>query len=228
MIHAEQKIKNLLRLTAQQGASDLHINVGRYPTFRIDGKLVPFTEDDLLTPQATREILDVILREDRKKEFEEEGHVDFSYNFEDKVRFRVNAFFQQGRVSIAFRLIPSVIRSLEDLGIPSLLYDFTKVSQGLCLLVGPVGQGKSTTLAALINEINHNQEKHIITIEDPIEYVYEQDRCIIDQREIYQDSNLFSRLSGRFLGKTPMSCWSEKCGILTLFPRLLPPRKRDI
>lgn len=191
MIHAEQKIKSLLRTTAQQGASDLHISVGRYPTVRIDGKLVPLTDDTIMTPQMTKEIVDVILAEERKKILEDEGQVDFSYNFEDKVRFRVNAFYQQGRVSIAFRLIPNVIRTLEELNIPEILYDFTKTSQGLVLLVGPVGHGKSTTLAALINEINHNQEKHVVTIEDPIEYVYEQDRCIINQREVFQDSKSF-------------------------------------
>lgn len=180
-----------MRLAAQQGASDIHINVGRYATFRIDGKLVPYTDDPILTPQMTKEISDIIVPEGRKKEFEVEGQIDFSYNFEDKVRFRVNCFVQQGRISIAFRLIPNFIRTLEELNIPTILYEFTKVSQGLCLLVGPVGHGKSTTLAALISEINHNQEKHIITIEDPIEYIYEQDRCIIDQREIFQDSKSF-------------------------------------
>lgn len=191
MVHVEQKIKNLLRLTAQQGASDLHINVGRYPTFRIDGKLVPFTKDEILTPQMTKDICDVILSEGSKKKLLDEGQTDLSYNFEDKIRFRVNAFFQQGRISIAFRLIPREIRTLSELAIPETLYDFAKVAQGLFLIVGPVGHGKSTTLAALINEINHNYDKHIITIEDPIEYVYEQDRCIIDQREVYQDSKSF-------------------------------------
>lgn len=191
MIHSEQKIKSLLRLTAQQGASDLHISVGRYPCLRIDGKLTPVTQDVVLTPDITQELCDVILNEERKKKLHDEGQVDFSYNLEDKVRFRVNAFYQQGYVSIAFRLIPREIKRLEELNVPEILYDFTKFSQGLFLVVGPVGQGKSTTLAALISEINHTQDKHIITIEDPIEYVYEQDRCIIDQREIYQDSKSF-------------------------------------
>ena len=192
MAHPEQKIKNLLRLAAQQGASDLHLTVGRYPTFRIDGKLVSMEQENILTPQDTREMCDVILIEEKKKIFLKEGQVDFSYNFEDKVRFRVNAFFQQGYVSVAFRLISSEIKKLEELNMPEILYDFTKISQGLILFVGPTGQGKSTTLAALINHINHTQEKHIITIEDPIEYVYEQDRCIIEQREVYQDSISFS------------------------------------
>jgi len=190
-MNAEQKIKNLLRLVAQQNASDLHMTVGRYPTFRIDGKLVPFTEDTIVTPELNREICDVIINEDGRKKMDDEGQIDFSYNLEDKARFRVNAFFQQGRISIAFRLIPRNIRTLTELSVPENIYNFTKFSQGLVLLVGPVGHGKSTTLAALINEINHTQEKHIVTIEDPIEYVYEQDRCIIDQREVYQDSKNF-------------------------------------
>jgi len=191
MLRTEQKIKNLLRIAAQRGASDLHLVVGRYPTYRIDGKLFPLSQDTILTPTATREICDVILDEEKKKKMERDGQIDFSYNFEDKVRFRVNAFFQQGYTSIAFRLIPREVRTLEELGVPDSLYDFTRTSQGLFLIVGPVGHGKSTTLAALINEINHKQEKHIMTIEEPIEYIYEQDRSIINQREVYQDTQSF-------------------------------------
>lgn len=191
MANAEQRIKNLLRMVAQQEASDLHLAVGRYPTYRIDGKLIPLTQEAIMTPAAIQDICNVILNDESKRKFETDKQVDFSYNFEDKVRFRVNAFYQQGYVSVAFRMIPHKIRDLRELSIPETLYDFTKVSQGLVLVVGPVGHGKSTTLAALINEINHNQEKHILTIEDPIEYVYEQDRCIINQREIYQDATSF-------------------------------------
>jgi len=189
--HTEQRIKNLLRLVAQQGASDLHLTVGRFPTFRIDGRLVPLTQDSIVAPEDSKAMSEVVLTEENKKKLMENGQVDFSYSFEDKARFRVNAFFQQGYLSMAFRLIPREIRTLEQLGIPEVLYDFTKYSQGLFLVVGPVGHGKSTTLAALINEINHNQEKHILTIEDPIEYIYEQDKCIINQREVYQDSKNF-------------------------------------
>ena len=191
MLRTEQKIKNLLRIAAQRGASDLHLVVGRYPTYRIDGKLYPLNQDAILTPNDTREIFEVILDDERKKKMEKDGQVDFSYNLEDKVRFRVNAFFQQGYTSIAFRLISKEIKTLEELNMPDMLYDFTKVSQGLLLIVGPVGHGKSTTLAALINEINHKEEKHIVTIEEPIEYVYEQDRSIINQREVYQDTESF-------------------------------------
>jgi twitching motility protein PilT len=191
MVHAEQKIKNLLRLVAQQGASDLHLNVGRYPTLRIDGRLFQLNQDKILVPADTKEICDSLLNEENKKKLIADGHADFSYNFEDKARFRVNAFFQQGYISIALRLISKEIRNLNALNMPESLYDFTKFSQGLVLVVGPVGHGKSTTLAALINDINDKQEKHIITIEDPIEYIYEQNKCIIDQREVYQDTKSF-------------------------------------
>jgi len=191
MIHAEQKIKNLLRLTAQQGASDLHLNVGRYPTIRIDGKLMPVTQDSVLTPDIISEICDAILNEEEKKIFKDEMQIDFSYNFEGKVRFRVNAYRQQGYPAVAFRLIPNVIKTLQELNVPEILYEFTYYSQGLVLVVGPVGHGKSTTLAALIDAINKNQDKHIITIEDPIEYIYEQDRCLISQREVLKDCESF-------------------------------------
>jgi len=190
-IHIEQKIKSLMRLVGQQGASDLHLVVGRHPTLRIDGRLIPLSEEAILTPTDTQDMSDVLMGEDNKKKFLADGQLDLSYNFEDKVRFRVNVFFQQGYVSVAMRLIPKDIKRLEELGLPESLYDFTKFKQGLVLVVGPVGHGKSTTLAALIQEINHTQEKHIITIEDPIEYIYEQDKCIINQREVYQDAKSF-------------------------------------
>ncbi|MFA5962302.1 MAG: PilT/PilU family type 4a pilus ATPase [Parcubacteria group bacterium] len=191
MLRTEQKVKNLLRIAAQRGASDLHLVVGRYPTYRIDGRLYPLNQDTILTPSATKEICEVVLDEEKRKILEKDGQVDLSYNFEDKVRFRVNAFIQQGYTSIAFRLIPREIRTLEELGVPEMLYDFTTVSQGLFLMVGPVGHGKSTTLAAMLDHINHNQERHILTIEDPIEYIYEQDRSIINQREVFQDTDSF-------------------------------------
>lgn len=190
-MHAEQRIKNLLRTVAQQGASDLHLVVGRYPTIRLDGKLYPLTQENILSADDTKALSDALQTEENKKELMSEGQVDFSYNFEDKARFRTNVFFQKGNISVAMRLIVGKIRTLDELGIPSALYDFTHYSQGLLLVTGPVGHGKSTTLAALLDFINHNQDKHIITIEDPIEYTYEQDRCIINQREVGRDTKSF-------------------------------------
>ena len=190
-LHGEQRIKNLLRIVAQQGASDLHLVVGRYPTMRLDGKLYPITQETILSAEDTKLLSDAMLTEENKTKLVEEGQVDFSYNFESKARFRTNVFFQKGNVSVTMRLISGKVRTLEELNVPTMLYDFMHYSQGLLLITGPVGHGKSTTLAAMIDFVNHNQDRHIITIEDPIEYIYEQDRCIINQREVGRDTKSF-------------------------------------
>jgi len=190
-LRVEQKAKSLLRLAAQQNASDLHLAVGRYPTLRIDGKLYPLTQEKILTPEDTKAFSEYLLSEHQKKDLIKDGHVDFSYNLEDKVRFRTNIFYQKGFTGIVMRVVNTAIRSLDELNIPDIVYEFTKFSQGLFLVTGPVGHGKSTTLAALIEYINHTRDHHIVTVEDPIEYVYEQDRCIINQREIGQDAHSF-------------------------------------
>ena len=192
MSNAEQKLKTLLRTVAQQNGSDLHLVVARYPTMRLDGKLYPLSQDSMLTPEDTQALSDALLTESNKKKLIADGQVDFSYNFEGKIRFRTNVFFQKGYISIAMRLIPEKIRTLEELNMPVSLYDLMNFSQGLILITGPVGHGKSTTLSALIDYVNHNQEKNIITIEDPIESVHIQDRSIISQREIGQDAKSFS------------------------------------
>lgn len=192
MLHGEQRLKNLLRMVAQQNGSDLHLVVGRYPTMRLDGKLYPLSQESILTPEDTQSLADVMLGEERKKKLISDGHVDFSYNFEDKARFRTNIFFQKGYFSVAMRLITERIRTLEEVNMPTSLYQLMNYSHGLILITGPVGHGKSTTLAAMIDYVNHNQEKTIITIEDPIEYVYVQDRSIINQREVGQDAKSFS------------------------------------
>jgi twitching motility protein PilT len=149
------------------------------------------SQDSILTPEDTQTLSDALLNESNKKKLLADGQVDFSYNFEDKARFRTNVFFQKGYISVAMRLIPDKIKTLEELNMPTALYDLMNYSQGLILITGPVGQGKSTTLAAMIDYANHNQEKNIITIEDPIEYVYVQDRSIISQREVGQDAKSF-------------------------------------
>lgn len=191
-LQVEQRLKNLLLLVGQQGASDLHLAVGRYPTLRIDGKLHPITQEKILTPADTKAMSDILLTDEKKEELIGIGQTDFSYNFEDKVRFRTNVFFQKGYISITMRFVMDRLRNLEELNIPKGLYDFTNHTQGLVLITGPVGHGKSTTLAAIIDHINHTQERHIVTIEDPIEFVYNQDRCIINQREIGRDAKTFS------------------------------------
>lgn len=191
-LEIEAWLKNILTLVGQQGASDIHFVIGRYPTLRINGKLHQLTKERILTPADTKALTDIILTDDKKAELAEDGQTDLSYNLEDRARFRVNVFYQKGYISITMRFVMNKIRSLEDLNVPPALYNFTNVTQGLVLMTGPVGHGKSTTLAALIDHINHTQERHIVTIEDPIEFVYEQDRCIINQREVGRDAKSFS------------------------------------
>ena len=191
-LHTEQRIKNLLRLSAQQGASDLHFAVGRRPTLRIDGKLIPLEQEAMLVPEDTKAFADYFLNAHYKEKFLHDGEVDFTYAMEEKVRFRTNIFYQRGHVGIVMRVINDKIKALDELGVPQLVYEFANFSQGLFLVTGPVGHGKSTTLAALVDYINHNKKHHIMTIEDPIEYMYEQDQCIINQREIGLDSQTFA------------------------------------
>jgi len=184
-------INRLLLETARRGASDLHISVGRYPTLRIDGELILMKEEAVLTPANTEKICLGLLNDKQKARLVQEKSVDFSYEFKEKARFRVNVFYQRGFLSAAFRLIPCRIRTIQDLGLPPVLEKLTDLTQGLVLFVGPSGHGKSTSLAALLDLINHKRPDHIITIEDPIEYLFTQDKCIIDQRELYQDTNTF-------------------------------------
>jgi len=189
----KQKLNDLLLDTARQNASDLHLAVGRHPTLRLDGVLIPLEKEPMLTPEIGENLILGLLTPEQKDEFLKEKEIDFSYSFEDKARFRVNIFHQRGYLAAALRLIPAQIRSLEELNLPPTLHDFTKLSQGFVLMVGPAGHGKSTSLAALLDEINHNRTDHIITIEDPIEYIFTQDKCIISQREVKTDTLNFHK-----------------------------------
>ena len=183
---------SLLDLTIKSQASDLHLSVGHPPTIRIDGGLVPIIKEKQLTPEATKGLAFSLLSPEQQQKFLEKKELDFSYDFQGKARFRINVFFQSGSVSCALRLVPNKIRTIKELGLPSILRSFTKVKQGFVLLCGPSSQGKSTTLAALIDEINHTRTDHVVTIEDPIEYVFQDDQSIIDQREIGEDSLSFA------------------------------------
>lgn len=184
----EAKFNSFLGMVAQQNASDLHLCVGRSPIIRIDGKLYPIAGEEKLSERMMVEITKAILNEEQQKRLEKERQIDFSVELRDRARFRANIYYQKGFLSVAFRLIPSKIRTLEELNLPAALYELTKPSQGFVLITGPCGHGKSTTLAALVDYINHTRQDHIITIEDPIEYVFDPDMCIIDQREVFQDA----------------------------------------
>lgn len=187
----QEKLNNLLLTAARQNASDLHLAVGRRPTLRIDGVLVDLHKEPILTPEEVEGLVLALLTPQQKEEFLRDKQLDFSYSFEDKARFRINVYFQRGFMAAALRLIPAQIKTIEELNLPSILHDFSRLSQGFVLAVGPAGHGKSTTLAAVLDEINHARMDHIITIEDPIEYLFVQDRCIISQREVRQDTPSF-------------------------------------
>ena len=186
------KFYKLLDLTIKSQASDLHLSVGHPPMMRIDGGLVPLIKESKLTPEMTRGLALSLMNKEQQDRFLERKELDFSYNYQDKARFRSNIFLQRGNVSCALRLIPGKIRTIKELNLPSILHSFTKVKQGFVLLCGPSSQGKSTTLAALVDEINRTRTDHIITIEDPIEYIFEDDQSIVDQREVGEDTLSFA------------------------------------
>lgn len=186
-----KEFSELIFEVVKTGASDLHITVGRHPTLRISGELIKLHKRNVLTPEDTRGLLMVMVSEKQLKELEELREIDFSYMFEDKARFRVNAFFQRGFIGIAMRLIPVKIRTFEELNLPPILAEFCHKQQGFFIVVGPTGHGKSTTLAAMIDVVNHERAEHIITIEDPMEYIFIPDQSIVDQREVGFDTLSF-------------------------------------
>jgi twitching motility protein PilT len=186
-------LKELLDLTFLEKASDLHLSVDRYPSLRITGRLVPLIKMKKISPEDSQGLAFELMNEEQRERFLQEKEIDFSYNFEDRARFRVNIFFESGNISSALRLVPNTIPTIEKLNLPPILHEFTRASQGFVLVTGPSSHGKSTTLAAIIDEINHTRAEHIITIEDPIEYVFQDDRSILDQREVYQDTLSFAR-----------------------------------
>jgi len=198
-----QYLKKLLNTVVEQEASDLDISVGHVPNIRITGQLVPLTQEKIILAKDSEGLAFALLSEAQHKEFLEEKEIDFSYQHEDKGRFRVNIFFQRGSISLALRFIPSKIRTIEELNLPPILHDFISRPQGLILVTGATSQGKSTTLAAMVDEINHTRSVHIITVEDPIEYTYPIDRAIVDQREVLIDTLNFNNALRATLRQNP-------------------------
>ena len=199
----KQKLNDLLVTTAKENASDLHLAVGKHPTLRIDGTLIPLQNEPLLSPEMAEGIILELLTPEQKTKLAEQRQIDLAYSLEDKARFRVNVYFERGHLAAALRLVPGRIKTIEELNLPPLLHDFTKLSQGFVLLVGPAGHGKSTTLAALVDEVNHVRSDHIITVEDPIEYLFTQDKCIISQREVGSDALSFHSALRTILRQDP-------------------------
>lgn len=185
-------LDDLIEAVIREGASDLHLAEGREPIIRVSGQLIPLSGKNPLTANNLQDFFNVFLSPDSKALFEKNLQIDFSYNYRDQARFRGNGFIRQGKKSIALRHIPNVIKNLQELNLPDTLEIFTRKKQGFFLAVGPTGNGKTTTLAAMVQMINENRLEHIITIEDPIEYVYQPKKSVIDQREVRTDTPDFS------------------------------------
>lgn len=187
----KERIEKLMKAAFELKASDLHLTVGVPPIMRINGDLKQYGKE-MLNPADTEGMLAAILSPQLKASFKEKGEIDFSYGIPKVSRFRINAFQQRSCVSLAIRIIPTVIPSLEDLNMPEVLKKVATKPQGLVLVTGPTGSGKSTTLAAMIDYLNKTVRKHIITLEDPIEYLHKHHYCIIDQREVGFDTQNFA------------------------------------
>ena len=189
---AQPRLDDLLAAVINQGGSDLHLSPGSPPIIRVSGKMLPLATQEVLTAAQTEEMLKSIVPKDRWEVFESTDNVDFSHSYGTEGRFRVNGFRAQGVCVIAMRLIPATIRSLTELNLPPVLETFATRTQGFFLVVGPVGQGKSTTLAAMVERINETRAEHILTIEDPIEYLHTNKKSVIKQREVYRDTTSFA------------------------------------
>jgi len=189
----KREFNSLIDIVLSERASDLHFSVGAHPIIRVAGSLIPLVQKPILTDDDIAGFARAIIRKDLLDRYELRQEVDFSYENAQGVRFRGNAFYQRNRRGMVLRLIPNVIRTLMELNLPPILESFTQRTQGFFLCVGPVGQGKSTTLAAMVNHINQTRADHIVTIEDPIEYVYTEDKALIDQREVGIDTGSFQQ-----------------------------------
>ena len=195
----KKELQLLFDILLEEKASDIHFSVGSHPLIRVSSTLIPLVKKPILTNTDVDHFAQVLMRPDQYDRLTRREEVDFSYETAESVRFRGNAFFQRGKKAMALRSIPNVIRTFEDLNLPPILESFTQRTQGFFLCVGSVGQGKSTTLAAMIDRINKTRAEHIVTIEDPIEYVYEDDKSLIDQREVGIDTVSFeSALNSAF------------------------------
>jgi len=184
-------LRELLEQMVRMGASDLHLTAGSPPVVRVDGKLQRMSYD-MLTSEETKKIAYSMLNEKQKLKFEQNWELDFSFGIESMSRFRANIFMQRGNAAVALRQIPYEIRSFDQLGLPKVIADFARLPRGLVLVTGPTGSGKSTTLAAVIDKINKERPVHIITVEDPIEYLHRHQTALINQREVYSDTPSFA------------------------------------
>ncbi len=185
-------LRALLEEMLERGGSDLHITAGERPKIRIDGEIADSQVDTVLTPKDTLQLAYSVLTENQKKRFELEDELDFSFGIQNLARFRGNCFKQRGCVAMVLRMIPFNVRTFQDLGLPPVVAKLAERPRGLILVTGPTGSGKSTTLAAMLDKINRERRGHIITVEDPIEFIHKHQNCIVNQREIGTDTKSFS------------------------------------
>ncbi len=195
-------LHQLLKAMVEKGASDLHITTGSPPQLRIDGSLVPLKTPPL-SPVDTKQICYSILTDAQKHKFEEDSELDLSFGVKGLSRFRANIYLQRGAVAGAFRTIPFKILTFQDLGLPTIIAELCKKPRGLVLVTGPTGSGKSTTLASMIDKINTDRHEHIITIEDPIEYLHPHKNCLVNQREVGADTQSFKKALKYILRQDP-------------------------
>ena len=184
-------LRELLEILIEKNASDLHLAVGSPPQIRVDGRLLSL-DMDALTPDATKKLAYSMMSEKQKQRFEENSELDMSFGIENMSRFRCNVFVQRGNVSVALRQIPYKVPSFEELGVDKAIIEMANLPRGLVLVTGPTGSGKSTTLAALIDKVNRERHSHILTVEDPIEYLHRHQNCLVNQREVGSDTKSFA------------------------------------
>jgi len=196
------QLSNLIKVMVDNDASDLHITTNSPPVIRVDGKLIPIKHPPL-TPPETKDLCYSVLTDMQKHKFEENWELDFSFGMQQLGRFRGNIFMQRGVVAGAFRLIPFKIRDLNELGHPPVVQELTKKPRGLILVTGPTGSGKTTTLAAMVDKINQERREHIVTIEDPIEYMFTHKNCLVNQREVGSDTKSFHNALRSVLREDP-------------------------
>jgi twitching motility protein PilT len=204
-------LSDLLLHVLETGCSDLHLTVGAPPTVRLNGRLVPLEDYGVLSPQLIQKTLYAVLTQRQREKFEQHLELDFAYSIPGRARFRVNLYRQRDAVGAAFRLIPYDIKKLEDLGVPPSVANFAMLQRGFVLVTGPTGSGKSTTLAGIVDLANRQRHDHIMTVEDPIEFLHEPPECTGQPAEVGEDTWSFKNALKHVLRQDPTSSWSARC-----------------